>query len=286
VTVRLASPPPAPPPPRVTAPLTSPPPAPAARSAPVRGALSARASTPHPQRTTGRSSGRAARRRSATKQQALLLDRRHPRTTFVFRLGRAGFVRFFVEDLACGTVQSFTVRGHVGVNRVRFSGRIRGRRLRAGEYRIRGRSHGRTVFRRRLVIAGRRLGCGSSEAARVFAVLGDTDVTGLPPVASAKRASAPRARAGTSVQPQPKRHTSQAGVLGARIIRILPGSGRTQLALLVVLALAIFLLSLGALPRRLVPHPAAAAFLARRRALIAMAGLAALAAFLVSYYVS
>ena len=64
---------------------------------------------------------------------------------------------------------------------------------------------------------------------------------------------------------------------------MLPGSGETQLGLLFVLTAAIFLLGLGALPRQAVPHPVAAAFIARRRMLIAAAGLTALAAFLFSY---
>jgi hypothetical protein len=76
----------------------------------------------------------------------------------------------------------------------------------------------------------------------------------------------------------------QAGVLGANASKILPGSGGTQLALLAVLAAAIFLLSLGALPRGMIPHPGAAALLVRRRGLVAAAGFAALAAFAVSYF--
>ena len=66
----------------------------------------------------------------------------------------------------------------------------------------------------------------------------------------------------------------------------LPGSGKTQLGLLLVLTAAIFLLGLGALPRQAIPHPAAGAFIVRRRALIAAGGLAALATFLVSYFVT
>ena len=53
-----------------------------------------------------------------------------------------------------------------------------------------------------------------------------------------------------------------------------------------MLTAAIFLLGLGALPRQAIPHPAAGAFIVRRRALIAAGGLAALATFLVSYFVT
>ena len=55
---------------------------------------------------------------------------------------------------------------------------------------------------------------------------------------------------------------------------------------MIVLLGAILLLALGALPRGVVPHAGAAAFVARRRAIFAAAGLAALTAFLVSYFVS
>jgi len=76
------------------------------------------------------------------------------------------------------------------------------------------------------------------------------------------------------------------GGIGLPLSAALPGSGETQLGLLFVLMAAIFLLGLGALPRQAVPHPAAAAFIARRRVLIAAGGLTALTAFLVSYLVA
>jgi hypothetical protein len=48
---------------------------------------------------------------------------------------------------------------------------------------------------------------------------------------------------------------------------------------------AILLLAIGAVPRSVIPHAGAAAFVARRRAIFAAGGLAALGAFLVSYFV-
>ena len=90
--------------------------------------------------------------------------------------------------------------------------------------------------------------------------------------------------AGTLKQPQHRLPDS--GVLGARASKLLPGSGETQLALLIVLIAAIALLAVGATPREIVPGAAPAAFVARRRPLFALAGLAALAAFLVSYFVT
>ena len=57
--------------------------------------------------------------------------------------------------------------------------------------------------------------------------------------------------------------------------KVIPGSGETQVALLIVLLGAILLLAVGAVPRSVVPHAGAAAFVARRRAIFAAGGLAA-----------
>jgi hypothetical protein len=81
----------------------------------------------------------------------------------------------------------------------------------------------------------------------------------------------------------PKR---ESGVLGAYASKVLPESGGTQIVLVLVLGAAILLLALGSVPRELVPHPAAAAFLARQRVLIASGGLALLLVFLISYFLS
>jgi hypothetical protein len=85
---------------------------------------------------------------------------------------------------------------------------------------------------------------------------------------------------------QPQHRLPDSGILGAHGSKLLPGSGETQLALLIVLIAAIALLAVGATPREIVPGAAPAAFVARRRPLFALAGLAALAAFLVSYFVT
>jgi hypothetical protein len=57
-----------------------------------------------------------------------------------------------------------------------------------------------------------------------------------------------------------------------------------QIGLLAILSAAIFLLTLGSLPRTLMPHPRAAALLAQGRPAIAAGGLVALFAFLVVYF--
>jgi hypothetical protein len=80
-----------------------------------------------------------------------------------------------------------------------------------------------------------------------------------PSSATGKKTSAAAERA---IESRP--HDS--GGLSAPLSAALPGSGETELV-----------------PRQAVPHPAAAAFIARRRVLIAAAGLTALTAFLFSY---
>ena len=118
---------------------------------------------------------------------------------------------------------------------------------------------------------------------------------GRPPAAAAK--GSVEGPSSTSSEPHPSRTASPPEqALGFRahhsrglapaVSAALPGSGETQLGLLLVLTAAIFLLGIGALPRQAIPHPVAGAFIVRRRALICAGGLAALAAFLVSYFVT
>jgi hypothetical protein len=109
-------------------------------------------------------------------------------------------------------------------------------------------------------------------------------LVGLTPTGSGGGGSGGKIAAGALEQPRHKLPDS--GILGARASKLLPGSGETQLALLIVLITAIALLAAGATPREIVPGAAPAAFVARRRPLFALAGLAALAAFLVSYFVT
>src|SRR6185437_12163660 len=163
------SPPPSPPPPPpVTAPsvtvpqvglphLTPPPPpagtsasgstgsAPGSSAAPGRTATDSGSAAPRPGASrTGGSSNTASR--------PLRLDARHRSTVFVFHLAEPGRVRVTFREVRCGGTASLTPRGHRGLNRVRFPGRIGRHRLPPGTYRIRVRSHGRTLLRKMLVV--------------------------------------------------------------------------------------------------------------------------------------
>ena len=75
-----------------------------------------------------------------------------------FSLARPALVRFRIQRVApsCTFIGTFAVRGHAGVNRVRFAGRFRGRPLPPGTYTLRATAlrNGRYVFlgRTRIVI--------------------------------------------------------------------------------------------------------------------------------------
>src|SRR5207247_7444207 len=62
----------------------------------------------------------------------------HRTTVLTFRLKRKARILFTVVQVSpvCRTAGSFSVVGHRGINRVRFNGRLHGRRLPPGTYRI------------------------------------------------------------------------------------------------------------------------------------------------------
>jgi hypothetical protein len=205
--------------------------------------------------------------------------------TFVFRAPSNGPVRFSVRQVApvCRAAGAFTVHGRRGVNRLRFSGRVGGHRLASGTYLIRARHGRKTVFEKTVVV-----GSGAPTAnvcPRGASSSTGGSSTGGSSSGASDAAAHPRNRSAAGGSAGGIGQPRRSGVLGAHASKLVPGSGGTEFALLIVLAAAIFLLGLGSLPRQVVPHPAAAALLARRRALVAAAGFAALTAFLISYFV-
>lgn len=71
--------------------------------------------------------------------------RRNGGTTLVFTLDRKTVVRFTIVRVypSCKRIGSFSVRAHSGVNRVRFRGRLGGRPLGEGTYRLVAQARGR-----------------------------------------------------------------------------------------------------------------------------------------------
>src|SRR6185436_1925400 len=95
-----------------------------------------------------------------------------------------------------------TVRGHRGLNRVRFAGRIRGHRLAPGTYRIRVRSQGRTLLRKTLVVGDGLASCTLERELDAVLFAGATLFTGTPGAhsdADATRAAPP---AGLTARPR------------------------------------------------------------------------------------
>lgn len=90
---------------------------------------------------------RCARDRSPVRASKSVVrpGRRNGGTTLVFALERGTVVRFTIVRVypSCKRIGSFSVRAHSGVNRVRFRGRLGGRPLGEGTYRLVAQARGR-----------------------------------------------------------------------------------------------------------------------------------------------
>ena len=224
-------------------------------------------------------------------------SKRRRTTTFVFVLSRAGRVLFAVDQVspACRRLGRFSVAGHAGVNRVRFGGRMHGRQLAPGTYRISARTvSGRVVRRITLVVVGgpapNRHELSSLRAANVCAgTLPDAPFT-------ATGAGAMSAGGEAATEPlspsQSQTHVNgsglglphppnlDSGVLGTSVQKT---AKALQPLLVALLAVAIVLLSLASLPRVAVPEPRFNDLLARHRAEIATLGAASLVAVALAF---
>ena len=136
------------------------------------------------------SSGRCARVSSPVRASKWVVrpGRRRGGTTLVFTLKQRRMVRFTVVRVypSCERIGSFTVPAHAGINRVRFRGRLDGRPLAEGTYRLiaqaRGQEaaaatvtivvvHGKTTLAE-LRRARRANACSASEAYEIDAAIG------------------------------------------------------------------------------------------------------------------
>jgi hypothetical protein len=198
----------------------------------------------------------------------------------VFRLRHPARVRFTVLQVfpLCRVVGSFTVRGHTGLNRFRFNGRVHGKRIDPGTYQIGLRTTRGRLFRVTIAIfdgagispsavamARKRNVCGSTAASSTF-----SGFTLQPPVQgrfATAAATASRANAHPSL-----------GLTAPR--RVIEEIGKNPFALL-ALGLAVLLLGVAAVPRAATPGGRMAELLARERSVLALAGGAALAVGLI-----
>jgi hypothetical protein len=114
-------------------------------------------------------------------------------TTLVFRLSRRAMLRITVMRVypSCRRVGAFTVRARPGMNRIRFRGRLRGRPLPEGGYRliVRARGARRDAAAIPIVIANGKTSTGELRKARRTTVcsepIADLAPTGPVPAAAA-----------------------------------------------------------------------------------------------------
>jgi hypothetical protein len=197
----------------------------------------------------------------------------------VFRLRHAGRVRFTVLEVfpLCRVVGSFTVRGHAGINRFRYNGRVHGKRLPAGTYQIGLRTKRGRLLRVTIAIFDSVVGSPSSVAAAR-----KRNVCGATTSFSSSGGLGPTALDGRSAAAASSSLSGSNHVLGVDVTALAPENlareiGKSPFAI-VALGLAVLLLGLAAVPQAATPGPRTADLLARRRSLMIFAGGFAIAA--------
>ncbi|MFY9580407.1 MAG: hypothetical protein WAQ33_13915 [Gaiellaceae bacterium] len=243
-------------------------------------------SSASPGRAHGRSS--IARFRSSRPWIAKQGPNGHRRTTLTFRLPSAARVVFTVTQVSpvCRAVGQFTVRGHIGLNRIPFKGRVRGRPLSAGTYRISARVRGGGTVLRVLVVIVESgspsptelLTAQRSNVCGARAALASNGVSGT--AASSPSQGSPTNQIGQSRKNDSetggvagKSHTSASPFAPAEVTKQV-----TNPVVIAALAAAVLLLGLAAVPKAAIPDPRLTDALARHRVEVALAGGAALAA--------
>jgi hypothetical protein len=222
------------------------------------------------------------------------------RTTFVYRLVKAGKVVFTIRQVspACALVGSFVVRAHKGMNKTPFRGRVHGRPLGPGTYEVTVRTpNGSTLLRTTFVVVD----SGVPSPAAIAAARQENVCAARAALASIFTASvlaasgSESASGGGSTQTEIVRN-QRSELLASGEPHNGPGLGAfssDKLAravsnplVIAALAAAIALLGLAALPRTAVSDPRLNDLLVRHRAEVAMAGagafLAAIAALLLA----
>jgi outer membrane biosynthesis protein TonB len=212
-------------------------------------------------------------------------------TTLAFVLPHAGRVILTFKQVspACIGIGHLTVRGHAGLNRYRFAGRVHGRKLVPGTYRVAIRAaKGRVVRRVTLVVVS---GSAPSivELRSLRAANTCTNTTEQAPVVSSFGASdssvtksaAGAPGSGLGVAPPIGRNVHR-GVLGSSIQE---ATHAIRPALVALLAMSILLLGTASLPRTAVPGPRVHDALVRHRIELAALGAAALVAVAIAFLV-
>ena len=191
----------------------------------------------------------------------------------VFRLRHGGRVRFTVVEVfpRCQVVGHFTVRGHAGVNRFRFNGRVHGKPLPGGTYQIGLRARRGRLLRVTIAIfdsavispslvaaAKKRNVCGATTS--LSASLG-SDLGGVEGRSAAAESSSSRV----------SHHVLGVDVTGVAPQRLLTEIAKSPFGT-IALGLAVLLFGLAMMPEAATPGPRTADLLARRRSAMILAG--------------
>jgi hypothetical protein len=195
-----------------------------------------------------------------------------------FRVLRALRVRILVREVAplCRRIGVYSLVAKRGTNMVRLPKRIGKHRLGAGTYLLTGKSHGKRLFKARAsIVRGRTLvlhrggKVDTCEGARTSAVVLRTaaPVTELHGVKGRVASGTNRLR-----RPELPGTSSQRSPL-VRAISLDYAPDPLRPLLLALLAAAIALLAVAAMPQKVLPAGAATAFVAEQRGWIVAAGI-------------
>ena len=170
------------------------------------------------------------------------------------------------------------MRGHVGVNRFRFNGRVHGKRLPAGTYQLGLRTRRGRLLRVIVAIFDSAGSPRAVAAARKRNVCGATTSFSF----SSSLGFVPPAVEGRSAAAGPSSSSGSNHVLGVDFAALAPENlakevGQNPFAF-VALGLAMFLLGFAAVPQEAIPGPRTADLLARQRPVMILAGGVAIAA--------
>jgi len=216
-------------------------------------------------------------------------------TTLTFVLTNPGRVVFTVKQLSpdCLAVGRFSVRGHAGLNRVRFAGRVGRRQLTAGTYRITAHTaDGRALQRVTIVVidgaAPTKTELGALRASNTCSSTRGIASTAVSSTGASNTAAVSETDAGdpgSSPQPSASGPTSpdSGGVLGSATVE--KAAQAIRPALVALLAAAILLLGLASLPRVALADGRVNETLARHRPEIAGVGAVALVAVIIAFLV-
>jgi hypothetical protein len=186
----------------------------------------------------------------------------------------------------CRIAGQFSVRGHAGLNRVRFPGRAKPLQLEAGTYRISVRTPAGRLLRRVTIIV---VEGGTPSSSELSSARAANVCTSASSPASAGTAAGSTGASNTSLSvghpsasgaPAQGANTHSGAVLGTTVAK---AARAVQPLLVALLALAIVLLALASLPRMTLPESRTNDLLARHRTEIAGLGAAAFAAVVIGF---